>query len=77
MTIIPPVQWTPNTFGAEKITELWDIAFTDLQDAKEWETRVLSYTPNSRHLFGFINITDLLNQKKRTWKTKKNLSLKL
>ena len=65
--IIPP-SW--NLWGrwAEKITELSDISFRELQDGyKTGDTRVLAYAPDSNFRFRFVDITHLLNIKKKSW----------
>jgi hypothetical protein len=62
---------------AEKITDLWDVSFRELQDGyKKGDTRVLAYAPDTNFRFRFINITHLLNLKKKTWLTRSPLGVK-
>jgi len=66
MVIVPP-QWAPSSFGAEKLTELWDIDFQSIVNPKEGDTRVLAYKPWERYPFSWVNITPLLAVKKKSW----------
>jgi hypothetical protein len=62
--------------GAEKVTDLNDISFKEIQEGYQaWDTRVLAYAPDSNFRFRFVNITHLLKPK-RKWLIQSRLSVK-
>lgn len=63
--------------GAEKITDLWDVSFKELQEGyKTGDTRVLAYAPDTNFRFRFVNITHLLTIKKKLWSIRWPLGVK-